>query len=87
MRIRNGSMHGALTPDGVLVQSQLEALTTSSLTICYLLGMAPKKDFTQVALDVVRRATGEAPRSDPRAPKQTAPKVPQGAAKKPAKKG
>jgi hypothetical protein len=42
-----------------------------------------RKDFSQVALDVVRRATGEAPKQpDPRLQKETAPKVTKGAAKK-----
>ena len=49
----------------------------------------PRKDFTQVALDVVRRATGEEPKPDPVKPqKQAAPKaVTKGAAKKTVKKG
>jgi hypothetical protein len=49
----------------------------------------PRKDFSQVALDVVRRATGQAPKEPAPAPKpqkETAPKVTKGAAKK-AKKG
>lgn len=46
-----------------------------------------RKDFSQVALDVVRRATGETPKADPPRPqKETAPKVTKGAAKKQAKK-
>jgi hypothetical protein len=45
-----------------------------------------RKDFSQVALDVVRRATGEQPKPAPAQPqKETAPKVTKGAAKKPAK--
>jgi hypothetical protein len=48
----------------------------------------PKKDFTQVALDVVRQATGEAPkRSAPAPQKEAAPKVTKGAAKKAARTG
>lgn len=49
----------------------------------------PRKDFSQVALDVVRQATGEAPKAPRPAPapqKQTAPKVTKGAVKKAAKK-
>jgi hypothetical protein len=47
----------------------------------------PKKDFTQVALDVVRRATGELPKQHASVPqKDAAPKVTKGAAKKPGKK-
>lgn len=48
--------------------------------------MTSRKDFTQVALDVVRQATGEAPKKPPEPPKQAAPKVTKGAAKTPAKK-
>jgi hypothetical protein len=47
----------------------------------------PKKDFTQLALDVVRRATGEAPKQAEKQPKETAPKETKGVAKKTAKKG
>lgn len=46
-----------------------------------------RKDFTQIALDVVRQATGEVPKTPLKAQKKTAPKVAPGAAKKPAKKG
>ena len=46
----------------------------------------PKKDFTQIALDVVRKATGEAPKDAPNPQKETAPKETRGAVKKPAKK-
>jgi len=49
-----------------------------------------RKDFSQVAFDVVRQATGEAPKQPkpaPKPPKQTAPKGTKGAAKKTAKKG
>lgn len=42
----------------------------------------PKKDFTQVALDVVRRATGEAPKQAEKQPTETAPKETKGAVKK-----
>lgn len=44
----------------------------------------PRKDFSQIALDVVRRATGEAPAPEPKPKpkKQTAPKGTKGAAKK-----
>jgi len=51
-----------------------------------------RKDFSQVALDVVRRATGEtvepanAPKPPARPQKETAPKVTKGAAKKAPKK-
>jgi hypothetical protein len=50
--------------------------------------MASRKDFSQVALDVVRRATGEAPAPEPapKPTKKTAPKGTKGAAKKSAKK-
>lgn len=49
----------------------------------------PRKDFSQVALDVVRQATGEMPKQQPPKPqKETAPKVTRGAAKKaPRKRG
>lgn len=44
----------------------------------------PHKDFSQVALDVVRQATGELPKPTPtpEPQKETAPKVTKGAAKK-----
>jgi hypothetical protein len=48
--------------------------------------MSTRKDFSQVALDVVRRATGEEPKQPPKPQKETAPKVTKGAAKKAAKK-
>jgi hypothetical protein len=46
----------------------------------------PKKDFSQIAFDVVRRATGEAPKPAPATTKKAAPPVKQVAAKKRAKK-
>ena len=46
----------------------------------------PKKDFSQVAFDVVRKATGEAPKQLPKPQKETAPKANKGAAKKPSHK-
>jgi len=42
----------------------------------------PKKDFTQVAFDVVQRATGEAPKPAPAPMKKAAPPVKKVAAKK-----
>ena len=45
----------------------------------------PRKDFSQVAFDVMRQATGQDPRQPSPAPKlakQTAPKGTKGAAKK-----
>jgi hypothetical protein len=45
-----------------------------------------RKDFTQIAFDVVQRATGEHLKQQPKPPEQTAPKVAQSAAKKPSKK-
>lgn len=50
--------------------------------------MSSRKDFSQVALDVVRRATrqDEPPKPEPKPKKETAPKVTKGAAKKPAKR-
>jgi hypothetical protein len=48
--------------------------------------MSTRKDFSQVALDVVRRATGEEPKQPTKPQKQTAPKGTKGAAKKTAKK-
>lgn len=50
----------------------------------------PRKDFSQVAFDVMRQATGQSPKQPQPAPKpskQTARKVTTGAAKKIAKKG
>ena len=44
--------------------------------------MTARKDFTQVALDVVRQATGETPKKPPEPQKEAAPKVTKGAAKK-----
>lgn len=46
----------------------------------------PKKDFTQIALDVVRKATGEEPKQPEKPPKETAPKETKGADKKVPKK-
>ena len=46
----------------------------------------PKRDFTQIALDVVRKATGEAPKEAPKPQKEAAPKVTKGADKKSPKK-
>jgi hypothetical protein len=48
----------------------------------------PRKDFSQVALDVVRCATGELPKPTPtpEPQKETAPKVIKGAAVKRVKK-
>jgi hypothetical protein len=48
-----------------------------------------RKDFSQTAFDVMRQATGQAPKTPapaPKPPKQTAPKVTKGAAKKTVKK-
>lgn len=42
----------------------------------------PKKDFSQIAFDVVQRATGEKPKQQPKPKKETAPKKTKGAAKK-----
>jgi len=42
----------------------------------------PKKDFSQIAFDVVQRATGEKPKHQPKPKKETAPKGAKGAAKK-----
>ena len=47
----------------------------------------PKKDFSQIALDVVHRATGERPKQQPKPQKETAPKDTKGAVKKGEKKG
>ncbi|WP_168109813.1 hypothetical protein [Ramlibacter lithotrophicus] len=52
--------------------------------------MSTRKDFSQVALDVVRRATreDEPPKPEPKTKKQTAPKAKtKGAVKKAGKKG
>jgi hypothetical protein len=46
----------------------------------------PRKDFSQIALDVVRKATGEEPKPAPKPQKETAPKVTKGAVKKAASK-
>jgi hypothetical protein len=51
--------------------------------------MPARKDFSQVAFDVMRRATGEAPKpveTAPKPQKQTVPKVAKDAAKKTVKK-
>ena len=42
----------------------------------------PKKDFSQIAFDVVQRATGEKPKQQPKHKKETALKKTKGAAKK-----
>ena len=47
----------------------------------------PKKDFSQIAFDVVQRATGEKPKQQPKPQKETAPKETKGAAKKTSKSG
>ena len=46
----------------------------------------PKKDFSQIAFDVVRKATGEAPKDAPKPTKKAAPPVKKVAAKKRTKK-
>lgn len=46
----------------------------------------PKKDFTQVAFDVVQQATGEKPKTEPEPKKKAAPPVKKAAAKKVDKK-
>ena len=46
----------------------------------------PKKDFTQVAFQVVQRATGQVPKTAPEPKKKTAPKVIKGAVKNVSKK-
>ena len=46
----------------------------------------PKKDFSQVAFDVVQRATGERPKQQQKPPKETAPKETEGAGKRAASK-
>ena len=46
----------------------------------------PKKDFSQIALDVVQRATAEAPKPMPVPTKKAAPPVKKIAAKKTPKK-
>ena len=45
----------------------------------------PKKDFSQIAFDVVQRATGEKPKQQPKPQKETAPKETKGAVKGQAK--
>ena len=45
----------------------------------------PKKDCSQIAFDVVQRATGEKPKQQPKPKKEAAPKETKGAAA--AKKG
>ncbi|MCW5648725.1 MAG: hypothetical protein KIS62_03145 [Ramlibacter sp.] len=45
-----------------------------------------RKDFSQIALDVVRKATGETPKAPPKPQKETAPKVIKGAVKRGVKK-
>lgn len=40
----------------------------------------PKKDFSQIAFDVVQRAAGEKPKQQPKPQKETAPKETKGAA-------
>ena len=42
----------------------------------------PKKDFSQIALEVVQKATGEKPKQQPKPQKETAPKEAKGADKK-----
>lgn len=42
----------------------------------------PKKDFSQIAFDVVRKATVEVPKQQPKPKKEIAPKVDKDAAKK-----
>lgn len=42
----------------------------------------PKKDFSQIALDVVQQATGEKPKQAPEPKKKAAPPVKKVAAKK-----
>lgn len=46
----------------------------------------PKKDFSQVAFDVVQQATGEKAKPQPKPQKEAAPKETKGAAKKAEKK-
>jgi hypothetical protein len=46
----------------------------------------PKKDFSQIAFDVVRQAAGEAPKPTPKPIKRAAPPVKKVAAKKISKK-
>lgn len=51
------------------------------------LATMPRKDFSQIALDVVRQATRqEPPKPAPKPQKQAAPKVTKGAAKKSVRK-
>jgi hypothetical protein len=42
----------------------------------------PKKDFSQIAFDVVQRATGEKPKQQPKPQKETAPREAKGAGKR-----
>lgn len=46
----------------------------------------PKKDFSQIAFDVVQRATRENPKQQPKPKKETVPKETKGAAKKAVRK-
>lgn len=46
----------------------------------------PKKDFTQVAFDVVQQATGEKPKEAPEPKKKAAPQLPKDATKKTTRK-
>ena len=46
----------------------------------------PKKDFTQTAFAVFQKATGEAPKTAPKAMKKAAPPIKKAAAKKHAKR-
>ncbi|MCU0762160.1 MAG: hypothetical protein MUF76_04040 [Hydrogenophaga sp.] len=46
----------------------------------------PKKDFSQIAFDVVQRATGEKPKQQTKPQKENAPKETKGAVKKAVKK-
>ena len=47
----------------------------------------PKKDFSQVAFDVVQKATGQAPKTPPTPTKKAASQLPKDAVKKPAENG
>lgn len=42
----------------------------------------PKKDFSQIAFEVVQRATGEAPKPAPAPKKKAEPQLPKDAARK-----
>lgn len=64
--------------DSPAVTDSLGELTREGI----LQTMPARKDFSQVALDVVRQATGETPKQPPKPQKETAPKVTKGAAKK-----